>query len=511
MVQQASRHSRGHTQEQAAGDGSALFSFCKGMAFVPRHVVNAQVSQPWLGCHRLESVAQLLKLFEGVLKCDRLCTVRCMCAAIHSVPPCKVPRAFSSMSSATGGYYQGLHAFSDKHRSVMLCRDDTQVVIAGASETGLSCLEHLLLQPHIKFTHLTLLAPGGVNTDGVASQLSAQRISRLGLHANITTVDSHLVALDAQQQLLMLADGTQMPYDLLAVATGLQVRDGPCAPCGSLLQPQSGRSAPAVAVKQQGCGSMLACCCHTLLSAFMKLPARQADAATMTTPVVLYWKLQAMPCKGRCYTCAVVSGDRSHRTSAVCHAQDQLGPAVAGAFPDASQFVLSAQQLVASNITPELAASLHSVLVYGADLHAFDVLTTLIGAGVNAGAAVEACPHLFYLCPDMLQSAPDSIHTTVGQLTRMNASNTGCTVSTMECVNVCLLCADAITWVCPGEEQEAPSLPLLRGLAAQVRQIMGVCKHSIDGRQALTLQSFQMPRMHPTGESCASNGQVIKS
>lgn len=138
--------------------------------------------------------------------------------------------SIASMSSATGGYYQSLHALSEQRVSVMPCRDDTQVVIAGASETGLSCLEHLLLQPHIKFTHLTLLAPGGINTDGVASQLSAQRISRLGLHANITTVDSHLVALDAQQQLLMLADGTQMPYDLLAVATGLQVCDCRCAP-----------------------------------------------------------------------------------------------------------------------------------------------------------------------------------------------------------------------------------------------------------------------------------------
>jgi hypothetical protein len=65
--------------------------------------------------------------------------------------------------------------------------------------------------------------------------------------------------------------------------------------------------------------------------------------------------------------------------------QDQLSPAVAGAFPDAAQFVLSVQQLMASSITPEVAASLRSVLVYGADLHAFDALTTLIEAGVNAG------------------------------------------------------------------------------------------------------------------------------
>jgi NADH dehydrogenase FAD-containing subunit len=48
-------------------------------------------------------------------------------------------------------------------------------------------------------------------------------VARLGLHASVSTVDSHLVALDAQQQLLMLADGGHLPYDLLAVTTGLQV------------------------------------------------------------------------------------------------------------------------------------------------------------------------------------------------------------------------------------------------------------------------------------------------
>lgn len=98
-----------------------------------------------------------------------------------------------------------------------------QVVVVGASETGLACLEHLLLQPDTRFTNLTLLAPGGVRTDGIARQFTPERVSRLGLHASVTTVDSHMVALDPQQQLLMLADGAHLTYDLLAIATGLQV------------------------------------------------------------------------------------------------------------------------------------------------------------------------------------------------------------------------------------------------------------------------------------------------
>jgi len=99
----------------------------------------------------------------------------------------------------------------------------SQVVIAGASETGLSCLERLLLQPCMRFTNLTLLAPGGVQTDSVIGCFTAARVARLGLHANVTMVDSHMVALEPEEQILMLADGTQLPFDLLTVATGLQV------------------------------------------------------------------------------------------------------------------------------------------------------------------------------------------------------------------------------------------------------------------------------------------------
>lgn len=104
-----------------------------------------------------------------------------------------------------------------------LCGCIPQVVVAGASETGLACLEHLLVQPSLRFTNITLLAPGGIHSDSLGSQFTAQRIAQLGLHASVTMVDSHIVALDPEQQLLVLADGSQLPYDLLTVVTGLQV------------------------------------------------------------------------------------------------------------------------------------------------------------------------------------------------------------------------------------------------------------------------------------------------
>lgn len=65
--------------------------------------------------------------------------------------------------------------------------------------------------------------------------------------------------------------------------------------------------------------------------------------------------------------------------------QDQLGPAVAAACPEAAHFVLSSQALIRGSISAEAAASLSSVLLYGADLQAFDVVAALTDAGVPPG------------------------------------------------------------------------------------------------------------------------------
>lgn len=85
----------------------------------------------------------------------------------------------------------------------------------------------------MRFTNLTLLAPGGVQTDSLIGCFTAARVARLGLHANVTMVDSHMVALEPEEQILMLADGTQLPFDLLTVATGLQVTHNRCSTCGT--------------------------------------------------------------------------------------------------------------------------------------------------------------------------------------------------------------------------------------------------------------------------------------
>jgi hypothetical protein len=104
-----------------------------------------------------------------------------------------------------------------------------QIVIAGASQTALSCLEQLLLQRHISFNSLTLLAPGGVPVGGVACTYTAGLVARMGVQAAVTIVDGQMASLDTAQKLVGLDDGSQLSYDLLVVATGLQVRHTSCA------------------------------------------------------------------------------------------------------------------------------------------------------------------------------------------------------------------------------------------------------------------------------------------
>lgn len=129
----------------------------------------------------------------------------------------------------------------------------TQIVIVGASDTGLSCLESLLTDARhaaAAFTHLTLLSPGGLAplsaaADAAAaagvSGLGAQQIatphyppailSKLGLEGSVAVVDGVAAGLDREARLVVLGDGRALPYDILVIATGLQVRGGPGSCC----------------------------------------------------------------------------------------------------------------------------------------------------------------------------------------------------------------------------------------------------------------------------------------
>jgi hypothetical protein len=98
-----------------------------------------------------------------------------------------------------------------------------QVVVVGASETGLAALHQLLLHPHLEFTCLTLIAPGGLSGPATAGSYSYSLLARLALDTRVVVLPGRVVALDRGQQLVQLDDGAVVAYDLLLLAAGLQV------------------------------------------------------------------------------------------------------------------------------------------------------------------------------------------------------------------------------------------------------------------------------------------------
>ncbi|KAL6751227.1 hypothetical protein V8C86DRAFT_2782277 [Haematococcus lacustris] len=115
-----------------------------------------------------------------------------------------------------------LYLFS--RRSAFAARQavNAQVVVLGASEAGLAVVERLLMDAALVFNYITLLAPGGIIVGGVACEYTASDIAKLGLDARVTLLDAEMVGLDRGNRMLELSDGSQLPYDVLVVAAGLQ-------------------------------------------------------------------------------------------------------------------------------------------------------------------------------------------------------------------------------------------------------------------------------------------------
>ncbi|EFJ42895.1 hypothetical protein VOLCADRAFT_107000 [Volvox carteri f. nagariensis] len=99
---------------------------------------------------------------------------------------------------------------------------NAQIVIAGASECGLAVLERLLLDPDLQFNYLTLLAPGGIKVGGMVCQYTAGVIARLGLEARVLLLDAELTGLERDIRVIHLSDNSQLSYNQLVIATGLQ-------------------------------------------------------------------------------------------------------------------------------------------------------------------------------------------------------------------------------------------------------------------------------------------------
>lgn len=57
-----------------------------------------------------------------------------------------------------------------RNLNTLKIENNTRIVVVGASDTGISFLESLLMIKDINFTNITLLSPGGIITMHVNSQ-----------------------------------------------------------------------------------------------------------------------------------------------------------------------------------------------------------------------------------------------------------------------------------------------------------------------------------------------------
>ena len=113
--------------------------------------------------------------------------------------------------------------------------------MVGSSDTGVSCIEALLTGPGHRgtaFSGLTLLSPFGPALPSAGAG-GAARLAGLGLTggsgrdvagvgcggggaAAVQVVTGTLVVVDRERQVVVLADGRELPFDVLVLATGLE-------------------------------------------------------------------------------------------------------------------------------------------------------------------------------------------------------------------------------------------------------------------------------------------------
>lgn len=104
-------------------------------------------------------------------------------------------------------------------------------MVVGASDTGISFIESLLSIKDINFTHVSLLAPGGILTMHVnepGDQLKVlstnyllEELKNLMLDARVNVLDAKMVELDKKAKKIKLDKNADLPYDYLVNAVGL--------------------------------------------------------------------------------------------------------------------------------------------------------------------------------------------------------------------------------------------------------------------------------------------------
>ena len=132
---------------------------------------------------------------------------------------------------------------------------NTRIVVVGASEAGLAFLTALLKVPYLRFTHVSLVSPGGLAPPPTppamrppqrgeewaptlqlqhgslplraapflpqSTEFNPATMARLGLPSNVQVVDAAMVGIDRPAGRIHLAGGGCIPYDILMLAPGL--------------------------------------------------------------------------------------------------------------------------------------------------------------------------------------------------------------------------------------------------------------------------------------------------
>lgn len=109
--------------------------------------------------------------------------------------------------------------------------NNSRIVVVGASDTGISFIESLLMIKEINFTNITLLAPGGLTTMHVKKQrellksmstnYTLEELKNLMIDARTTVLDAKMVKLDKKNRRIMIDKNAFIPFDVLIIAVGL--------------------------------------------------------------------------------------------------------------------------------------------------------------------------------------------------------------------------------------------------------------------------------------------------
>jgi hypothetical protein len=109
---------------------------------------------------------------------------------------------------------------------------NARIVVIGASDTGISFVEALLTITYLKFTNITLIAPGGLphhnlptkksNFKTQSTSYTNEELQKLMLESRITVLDARMTDVDRSDKNVILDDGRVVPYDTLVLGMGIQ-------------------------------------------------------------------------------------------------------------------------------------------------------------------------------------------------------------------------------------------------------------------------------------------------